>query len=76
MVSQLLPLPEALLQLSLLYALHADEQLDVESIARKLTNHPELQNKAMSLAQQISLLDLESRFRSLEAGYDAKFKQS
>jgi hypothetical protein len=87
-----------------------------------LTTNPELQNKAMSLAQQLiaqgkmegkleekleggargiwtgklqllekvmgypptaedqlenlSLVELEARFRSLEAGYDAKFKQS
>lgn len=64
-----MPLPEALLPLSLLDALHADEQLDVESIARNLTDNPELKNKAMSLAQQ---LIAQGRMEGKPGG---KFKQ-
>lgn len=37
----------------LLYAVHIDINLDVESISRTLSSSPQLQNEAMSLAQKL-----------------------
>lgn len=53
LVSQTASLPEELLTLSLLYALHSDENLDVESLGRILLPNPHLQKTAMSLAQKL-----------------------
>lgn len=47
------PLPEALLHLTLLYALHHDGDLDVGKIADTLKRNPALKNKAMSLAEKL-----------------------
>jgi len=46
-------LPEWLLRMSLLYALHNDLNLDLEQIERNLTANPKLKSTAMSLAQKL-----------------------
>ncbi|MFN0075701.1 MAG: Rpn family recombination-promoting nuclease/putative transposase [Prosthecobacter sp.] len=46
-------LPESLLRTSLLYALHADMNLDVEQIAHTLELNHELREAAMSTAQKL-----------------------
>ena len=53
LASHLPPLPEALLHLTLLYALHHDGDLDVGKIAHTLKSNPELKDKAMSLAEKL-----------------------
>ena len=53
LASRLSPLPQALLHLSLLYALHADEDLDVEAIARRIQANEKLLTKTMSLAEKL-----------------------
>jgi predicted transposase YdaD len=46
-------LPEGALEMFLLYALHVNKHLDVESVAYKLRSNPQLQSKAMSLAEHL-----------------------
>lgn len=46
-------LPDWLLRLSLLYALHAEAHLDVEAIFRNLSANPKLKSSTMSLAQRL-----------------------
>ncbi|MEN3942851.1 Rpn family recombination-promoting nuclease/putative transposase [Prosthecobacter sp. SYSU 5D2] len=46
-------MPEDLLRLSLLYALHADTNLDVEEIAHTLELNHELRENTMSIAQKL-----------------------
>ena len=46
-------LPYSLLKPLLLYALHADEDLDVEEIYRNLSSNPDLQHKTMSVAEKL-----------------------
>jgi hypothetical protein len=46
-------LPEWMIQLLLLYAFHADQALDVETIAHKLKQQPQLQSKAMTLGARL-----------------------
>lgn len=43
----------SMFHLSLLYAVHAEAGIDVEAIAHKLINNPELQTDAMNTAQQL-----------------------
>ena len=58
-------LPDSLLKRLLLYALHADEDLDVEEIYGKLSSNPDLQHKTMSVAEK---LRAEGRKEGLEKG--------
>lgn len=58
-------LPESLLKRVLLYALHADQDLDVEEIYRHLSSNPELQREAMSVAEK---LKAEGRQEGLQKG--------
>lgn len=46
-------LPASLLRLSLMYALHVDSRLDVKKIYRTLEANPSLQEKTMSVAEQL-----------------------
>ena len=46
-------LPEWLLRMALLYALHNEVNLDVEKIGRNLTANPKLKTTAMSTAQKL-----------------------
>jgi predicted transposase/invertase (TIGR01784 family) len=46
-------LPDWMIQLMLLYAIHADQALDVETIAHKLRHQPQLQSKAMTLGARL-----------------------
>jgi hypothetical protein len=46
-------LPDTLLGLMLLYALHADSDLDAEKIYHSLSNNPELEKNAMSVAEKL-----------------------
>jgi predicted transposase/invertase (TIGR01784 family) len=57
--------PDALLMRLLVYALHADEDLDVEEIYRNLSSNPDLQHKTMSVAEK---LKAEGRVEGLEKG--------
>jgi predicted transposase/invertase (TIGR01784 family) len=45
--------PENLLRLMLLYALHADSDLDVETIYHTLSTNPELEKNTMSVAEKL-----------------------
>jgi predicted transposase/invertase (TIGR01784 family) len=54
----------------LLYALHADSDLDVEQIYRSLTSNPELQKSTMSVAEKLLAKGRsEGLERGLEKGY-------
>jgi predicted transposase YdaD len=46
-------LPDTLLGLMLLYALHADSDLDAEKIYHNLSNNPELEKNTMSVAEKL-----------------------
>jgi predicted transposase/invertase (TIGR01784 family) len=46
-------LPDSLLALMLLYALHADSDLDAEKIYHTLSSNPELEKNAMSVAEKL-----------------------
>lgn len=46
-------LPDTLLGLMLLYALHADSDLDVEKIYHSLSTNPELEKNTMSVAEKL-----------------------
>jgi predicted transposase YdaD len=46
-------LPDSLLGLMLLYALHADSDLDAEKIYHSLSNNPELEKNTMSVAEKL-----------------------
>lgn len=46
-------LPDTLLGLMLLYALHADSDLDAEKIYHSLSNNPELEKNTMSVAEKL-----------------------
>jgi len=45
--------PDSLLGRLLLYALHADSELDARQIYRSLTTNPELEKRAMSVAEKL-----------------------
>ena len=47
------PLPDILLARLLLYALHADSNLDVEEIYRSLSSNPSLEQRTMSVAEKL-----------------------
>ena len=51
----------------LLYALHADSDLDVEQIYRSLTSNPELQKSTMSVAEKLLA---KGRSEGLEKGLE------
>jgi hypothetical protein len=46
-------LPDTLLGLMLLYALHTDSDLDAETIYHNLSNNPELEKNTMSVAEKL-----------------------
>jgi hypothetical protein len=46
-------LPDTLLGLMLLYALHADSDLDAEKIYHNLSSNPELEKNTMSVAEKL-----------------------
>lgn len=58
-------LPDSLLGLMLLYALHADSDLDATKIYHTLSSNPELKRNAMSIAEK---LKAEGREEGLVAG--------
>lgn len=58
-------LPDNLLGLMLLYALHIDSDLDVEKIYHTLSSNPELEKNTMSVAEQ---LKAEGRVEGLWIG--------
>jgi predicted transposase/invertase (TIGR01784 family) len=58
-------LPDSLLGLMLLYALHADSDLDAKTIYRSLSTNPELEKNAMSVAEK---LKAEGRVEGLWIG--------
>jgi hypothetical protein len=47
------PLPDTLLGLMLLCALHTDSDLDAETIYHNLSNNPELEKNTMSVAEKL-----------------------
>jgi hypothetical protein len=57
--------PDSLLGRLLLYALHADSELDVEEIYRNLSANPRLEQRAMSVAEK---LKAEGRMEGLSQG--------
>ncbi len=57
--------PESLLGRLLLYALHADSELDVQQIYRSLTANPDLEERAMSVAEK---LKAEGRMEGISQG--------
>lgn len=67
MASQVTRLPERLLRVSILYALHIEETVDVEAIFHTLNSNPELQSTTMSLAQRLINQGLD---RGMEQGRD------
>ena len=58
-------LPDNLLSLMLLYALHSDSDLDAQKIYRSLTTNPELEKNVMSVAEK---LKAEGRVEGLWIG--------
>ena len=46
-------LPDSLLGMMLLYALHSDSDLDAKKIYHKLSTNPELEKSAMSVAEKL-----------------------
>jgi predicted transposase/invertase (TIGR01784 family) len=58
-------LPDSLLGLMLLYALHADSDLDAETIYHNLSSNPELEKNTMSVAEKLIAQGIN---RGLEAG--------
>ncbi len=58
-------MPDSLLGRLLLYALHADSGLDARQIYRSLTANPELEKRAMSVAEK---LKAEGRLEGLSQG--------
>ena len=58
-------IPESLLGRLLLYALHTDSELDAQQIYRSLTTNPELEKRAMSVAEK---LKAEGRMEGREEG--------
>jgi len=52
-------IPDPLLARLLLYALHADSDLDVEEIYRNLSSNPQLEQRAMSVAEKLRAQGLE-----------------
>ncbi len=50
---QVILIPDSLIRLFLNYALHADENLDVEKISRKLNHNLQLKSSFMSTAQKL-----------------------
>ena len=64
-------LPEGLLKMMLLYALHSDSELDAEKIYHKLSPNPELRNNAMSVAEKLIAEGLEKGMKKgLEKGIE------
>ncbi len=57
--------PDSLLARLLIYALHADSELDAQQIYRNLTANPELEKRAMSVAEK---LKAEGRLEGLSQG--------
>lgn len=55
LINQALRMPDSLMRLSLLYALHSEEHLDAEALGRILLPDPELNQTAMSLAQKLRM---------------------
>ncbi len=58
-------LPDSLLGLMLLYALHADSDLDAKKIYHTLSTNPELEKNVMSVAEK---LKAEGRVEGQEKG--------
>ncbi len=57
--------PERLLARLLIYALHADSELDAQQIYRSLSSNPELEKRAMSVAEK---LKAEGKVEGLSQG--------
>ena len=71
MARQVIRLPERLLRVTLLYALHIEETVDVEAIFHTLNSNPELQSTTMSLAQRLINQGLDKGMeRGLEKGLE------
>jgi len=60
-------IPDPLLARLLLYALHADSDLDVEEIYRNLSGNPQLEQRAMSVAEKLRAQGLK---QGLEQGLE------
>ena len=61
--------PESLLGRLLIYALHADSELDAQQIYRSLTANPELEKRAMSVAEKLKAEGrVEGRVEGLSQG--------
>ena len=65
-------LPDSLLGLMLLYALHTDSDLDAEKIYHTLSSNPELEKNAMSVAEK---LKAEGRVEGLWIGKIQAFEE-
>ena len=62
-------LPDSLLGLMLLYALHADSDLDAKKIYHKLSTNPELEKNVMSVAEKLKAEGrVEGRVEGQEKG--------
>jgi len=57
--------PDSLLRRLMLYALHADSELDAQQIYRSLTANPDLEKRAMSVAEK---LKAEGRLEGISQG--------
>ncbi len=66
----MIQIPDRLLGRMLLYALHADSNLDTETIHRSLKANPELKRKAMSVAEKLKAEGRqEGRQEGLQEGH-------
>ena len=65
-------LPDSLLGRLLLYALHADSELDAQQIYRSLTANPNLEKRAMSVAEK---LKAEGRMEGISQGISQGLSQ-
>ncbi len=69
-------LPESLLGLMLLYALHADSDLDAKKIHHTLTKNPELERNLMSVAEKLKAEGrVEGRVEGLWIGKIQAFEE-
>ncbi|MCU0752455.1 MAG: Rpn family recombination-promoting nuclease/putative transposase [Akkermansiaceae bacterium] len=69
-------LPDSLLALMLLYALHADSDLDAEKIYHTLSSNPELEKNAMSVAEKLKAEGrVEGRAEGLRIGKIQAFEE-
>ncbi len=69
-------LPERLLARLLIYALHADSELDAQQIYRSLSSNPELEKRVMSVAEKLKAEGrVEGRTEGLSQGLSQGFSQ-